>query len=112
MENTVARILRDVSVDGFTELLCSFLYNYKCAPTRVYLFLVLVSFRCAHWVGGWDNFNFNFRSINSRRVSSMVIVGTKCLVSGSQMESLLVVSATIEVDNRGTACAFPIVKCS
>ena len=56
MENTVVRILRDVSVDGFTELLCSFLYNYKCAPTRVYLFLVLVSFRCAHWVGGVGQF--------------------------------------------------------
>ena len=42
----------------------------------------------------------------------MVIVGTKCLVGGSQMESLLVVSATIDVDNRVTACAIPIVKCS
>ena len=113
MENTVVRILRDVSVDGFTELLCSFLYNYKCAPTRVYLFLVLVSFRCAHWVGGGGTISISiFRSINSRRVSSMVIVGTKCLVGGSQMESLLVVSATIEVDNRVTACAIPIVKCS
>ena len=66
MENTVMKILRNDSVDGFTELLCSFLFNYICAHTKVCLFLVLVSFRYAHWVGGGGQFQTDSSVVSTR----------------------------------------------